>query len=367
MKYCSFCRKTTLTKHARSTHRLNNDNQFSDDDASESESEGSPTAGRPQHISYSLGHWGLPDQGMPRSYPRQQSAPLQRPGSTMQVFKTEGQSYNPQVGQVPPLLNTYSNAYEYQRHNMVHVPDASHGIDDRSPTSQVYQVDTSNSEMCPPRSLPGEYNAVNMMHQYSSGDQTMSNSTTPTQTQLLAPGQTLDSSPGSMSEGSSQPDNTQTQDVYYAQVQPQSYQIQAPQMVQNGALQYPQYQTVAAPHQCHQVQCMLPPQSTQIPPPPQQQQQQQQQYTLAPAVQPQSLPQPQPAPPPPQQQQPAQPTQQSWYDSLPYQAPMMITPTQPMIQPRLYTPSAGLQDWYIKPEDAGVLLPSQRVAESWSC
>lgn len=365
MEYCSFCRKTTLTKHARSAHRLNNESQFSDDDASDSESEGSPTAGRPQHIAYTLNHWGLSDQGMPRSYPRQQSAPIQRPGSTMQVFKTEGASFNTQAGHVPPMLNTYSNAYDYQRHSMAHVQDASHGIDDRSPTSQVYQVDTSNADMCPPRSLPGEYNAVNMLQQYSSGNRAMSNSTTPTQTQLLPPGHTLDSSPGSMSEGSSQADSAQTQDVYYTQVQPQSYQIQAPQMVQNGGMQYPQYQTVAAPHQCHQVQCMLPPQPTQIPPP---QQQQQQQYSLAPAVQQQSLPQPQPAQPPPQQQQqPAQPTQHSWYDSVPYQAPMIITPTQPMIQSRLYTPSAGLHDWYIKPEDAGVLLPSQRVAESWSC
>lgn len=364
MDAVSFCRKTTLTKHARSAHRLHNDNQLSDDESG-SESEGSPASGRPQHIAYSLGHWGLPDQGMPGSYPRQQSAPVQRPGSTMEVFKTEGQSYNPQVGQIPPILNNYPNAYEYQRHNIMHVQDANHGIDDRSPTSQVYQVDPTNSEMCPPRSLPGEYNAVSMMHQYSSGNQSMNNSTTPTQTQLLAPGQTLDSSPGSMSESSSQPDNGQTQDVYYTPVQPQSYQIQAPQMVQNGAMQYPQYQAVAAPHQCHQVQCMLPPQPTQLSPP--QPQQLQQHYSLGPVVQPQSIPQQQTAPPPPQQQQqPAQPTPQSWLESMPYQPPMMISPTQPMIQSRLYTPSAGLQDWYIKPEDAGVVLPSQR-AESWSC
>ncbi|MCJ1302501.1 Serine/threonine-protein kinase wnk3 [Hypocenomyce scalaris] len=365
--YCSFCRKTTLTKHARSAHRMSSDAQYTEDDASESESEASPTAGRPQSSNYYMAHWGISDQGMPRSYHRQQSTPIQRPESTMQVFKTEGTPFSPQVGQVPPIVNTYSHPYEYQRHNMVHVQETSHGIDHRSPTSQVYQVDTTTPELCGPRSIPAEYNAVNMIQQYSSGNQTMSNSTTPTQTQLLAPGQTLDSSPGSMSEGSSQPDSAQTQDVYYSHVQPQNYQIPAPQMVQNGVMQYPQYQAVTTPHVCHQVQCMMPPQPAQISSQ-QQQQQQQQRYTHAPTAQPQSQPQPQPAAPPPQQQQQqrAQPAPQAWYDSLPYEPPMMISAPQPMIQSRLYTPSAGLQDWYMKPEDVGVLLPSQRVAESWS-
>ncbi|KAI9880554.1 MAG: hypothetical protein M1830_002253 [Pleopsidium flavum] len=343
LTFSSFCRKTTLTKHARRAHRISTDNQYSDDDSSGSDSEDSPVT-EPQETPEA--HW----LGQSRSASQsngQAGYAIHRPHSVMD-FKPERMTpFSPQVSHSATNRPTISDTFSFPTNPVMHADDISHGtVTHPMPISQgaVYATQQCETVLSPtasiPRTMNQNYGPIPMVHHYPSAGHRLEASATPTPQHVHTAAQTIQSSPSSMSSCSSQPESANSHDLYYAQVQSlpmQQYQLQPAPINHDATLQYHQYQPVSLGQQTPHGQAMAPP--------------------SMPSQQYHTIPQPQQ-----QEQEQQQPPPQVWYDTMAYLPPVMVSAPEPINQPRLYTPGNGVQDWWIKQEDNGMLLPSARLS-----
>lgn len=341
--WSSFCRKTTLTKHARRAHRISIDNQYSDDDTSDSDegdSPGTEALGTPQSS------WPRPSRAASQAN-GDVAYPIERSQSEMD-FKAERMTpFSPQDSHPAVPRPSLANSFSFPPNTMAHVQDLNHcTVTHPLPLSQgaVYANQPCETVLSNAVSVPRpgaqDYGGPPLVHHYPPAGHRLEASTTPTPQHIITTGQTIQSSPSSLSSCSSQPESAHSQDLYYSQVQGlpiQQYQLQQSPMNHDGTLQFPQYQAVTVGQQVPHGQPMAVP----IMPP-------QQQYHTIPQSQ--------------HQQQQQQAPNQVWYDTMAYHPPVMVSAPEPINQQRLYTPGNGVQDWWIKPEDNGIVLPSARLS-----
>jgi len=326
----SFCRKTTLTKHARRAHRMSTDNQDSEEDSSESESEESPLTesyGTPQS------RWPHPDPSSTRPnelarYPTDSS-------QSVMHFKAEGMTpFSSQESHSATSRSGMANPFDFNTNRVMHGTENGHvTVTQPLPISQsaVYSSHQQcDAIMSPVASISTptahDYGPTPLLHHYQSAGHRLDSSVTPTPQHISTAAQTVQSSPDSLSCGSSQPESANSHELYYAQVQSmpiQHYQLQPTPLNHDPSIQYQHYQSHPS---------MPVPQQFQTIP---QQQGQPQQQSLPPQV---------------------------WYDTMAYHPPVMISAPEPINQTRLFAPSHGVEDWWIKQEDNGMLLPSARIS-----
>jgi len=318
------------------------DNQYSDDDSSESDSEDSPVT-EPQETPQA--RW--PPQSRSGSQTNGQAGySIHRSQSVMDSKAERMTPFSSQVSHSTTNRPSISDTFSFPTNPVMHVDDTSHGtVTHPLPISQgaVYAAQQCDTVLSPvasiPRTITQSYGPTPLVHHYPSAGHRLEASTTPTSQRILTAAQTIQSSPDSMSSCSSRPESAVSHDLYYSQVQGlpiQQYQLQPSPMNHHAALQYPQYQPVSVGQQAPHGQAMAHPSMPS----------QQQYHTI----------------PQPQQQEQQQAPPQVWYDTMAYLPPVMVSAPEPINQPRLYTPGDGLQDWWIKQEDNGMLLPSARLS-----
>ncbi|MCJ1367855.1 hypothetical protein MMC16_006991 [Acarospora aff. strigata] len=341
---CSFCRKTTLTKHARRAHRMSTDNQYSEDDSSESESEEPPATkphGTPQARWPLAGQSAVPVNGLA-------GYPVARSQSAVDNKAERVTPFSPREVPSATSRQSISESFTFPTNQVMHLPDHSHAaVTHPLPISQgvVYASQQCDTVMSPVVSIPTplaqDYDPTPLMHHYHSAGHRLEASATPTPQRVFTAAQPVQSSPSSLSSGSSQQESANSHELYYAQLQSlpiQQYQLQPSPMIHDGTLQYPHYQAVSVEQQSARGHAMPPPT---MPP--------QQQFHTISQPQPQAQAQQQSLPP------------QAWYDHMAYQPPVMVSVPEPTNQSRLHTPNT-VQDWWIKQEESGMLLPSARLS-----
>ena len=308
---------------------MSTDNQYSEDESSESESEESPVTG---------------PHGTPQSrWPHSDQAASQVNGlagypidSAQSVMDCKAERMTPFSPQEPHSTSSRPgmvDSFGFVSNPAMHGTDPDHvTVSHPLPISQgaVYSAQQCDTIMSPVASISTpiahDYGPTPMLHHYPSAGHRLESSATPTPHHIVTAAQTVQSSPDSMSSGSSQPESANSHDLYFAHVQSlqtQHYQLQQTAMNQDAPIQYQQYQ----PHPSIPLQ---------------------QQYQSISHQQPQ------------QQQQSIPP--QVWYETMAYHPPVMVSAPEPINQPRLFTPSHGVQDWWLKQEDTGMLLPSARLS-----
>lgn len=309
---------------------MSTDNQYSEEESSESESEESPVTephGTPQS------RWPHPDLSSSRHHGLT-GYPIDSPQSVMD-FKAERMTpFSPQESHSATSRSGMAESFGFRTNPVMHGTDTGHArVTHPLPISQgaVYSAHQQcDAVMSPVASISTpithDYGPTPLLHHYQSAGHRLESSTTPTPQHITTGPQTVQSSPDSLSSGSSQPENANSHELYYAQVQSlpiQQYQLQPTPMNHDASIQYQHYQTHPS-----------------IPVP--------QRFQTIPHQQPNS------------QQQPLPP--QLWYDTMAYLPPQMVSAPEPINQPRLFAPSHSVEDWWIKQEDNGMLLPSARIS-----
>lgn len=329
----SFCRKTTLTKHRRRSHRFEGSSPVGSSETSDTEEDISPVD--PAHPVYTANQWNqlrarFPDAaiGLPH-----------RSQSMNNIVKVEHDPmYSPGVQHV----HRYS------------IPDNA----TLSKSNQSQQVTQSHASPVPAQDLSSQ------QWDYRK----LSNRMTPTaiRTEVSAMpvannalgGTHLHTSPSTISPADSSHEVSQTHDMYGHSIQPGTAQNYHVRQKSDAGIQYQQYSQAQAPQPMHTLHS------------------QQTSNAAVTAVTPQPQP-PQPAQPQQQQQQPYQPPtidqQQMYCEQLPYQEPVSV------VQPRQfhglrYAYGTTAADDLFKPEDYGFqmlvpsnehMLPSERVMNGY--
>ncbi|MCJ1376556.1 hypothetical protein MMC20_007799 [Loxospora ochrophaea] len=250
----------------------------------------------------------------------------------MNTIKSERSSLStPLSGQVAPFAGNYTHGFPFPHDNMMQIQEVTSASDDHHPAiPQMYRVGSTDAN--PPGRIVPIYSGTPMMHQYST-DHDIGG----TPTNQVA-NHSLQDSPSSMSNTSTLHESPHSQEIFYDQLPPQTYQLQPSQMAQHPQMQYPQYHHSLPNYSCH-------------PGLPHQRVPQHQQHFNNPAVVRTSQP---------EQQHGENPN--GWYDEIPYQAPMLVNETHQVGMPQLYDPG-NESEWYLK-DDNGIILPTQRITQN---
>lgn len=221
--YTSFCRKTTLTKHARRTHQIRTENDVTDDDGEETEDDApSPkvmskprapakrankaAAGIKKNIATASNR-----PSMLRTASSFQEPPT--PHSPQSIIRSGSSSRNA----------SFSAADSFGNHMPLIMPPSLHQHQPPTPQSPYYHEDVTDSRAISPTTVihrEDEYNTTPTgppMQSNTTFDGLRIVCTTPSTHQLLAAQAQTQSSPGSLSSCSSATTNSCQSDYFYRQ------------------------------------------------------------------------------------------------------------------------------------------------------
>ncbi|KAI9780779.1 MAG: hypothetical protein M1839_006567 [Geoglossum umbratile] len=253
---------------------------------------------------------------------------------SLQTFKPDVVPQSPQTSRSLSSRNSFStDAFGYVTAPMMQAQNSAQSFASNNPLtpqSPIYLEHPHDNGISPmgttPRALGVDFQSVQRgpHHPVSQAeiDAMKGVCSTPAKhQQLVAPN--LQNSPSSLSSCSSTTSNScQSQEYYYRNAQQApvpNYQLQASQLDPNSVIQYqhmPVSMPAAAASQMHAA---------------------------------------------------ANPEQHMWYDTMAYQQPVMVTPTQSVGQPRMYPSFVNgysmQPEWLVKTEqDQSMMLPSPRAA-----
>jgi metal regulatory transcription factor 1 len=344
-KFKSFCRKTTMNKHAKRAHRLEGEEYVSDNEEelgseSEGETEDSPlSTTTPFHPPV---NWSHPRPfGAPPAY-RPDLTALQRSHSMDQLpIRPEQMSSFTAPAQVPTHRGSYPNNVPYANPLMMHHQERVPSINSEHSRSNS-QVSSSYQGVVPinqiQTTMPQEYQSHQLSNVRPPNIKTELSVSGPAQ--LIAASQTMQSSPSTLSSNQPSPPNSaHPHEMYYSQVQQplQNFHVGQSPVENHGP--YPQYQQM-------QAQMSMP-------------QQHPHQNAISPT---QNIPMQQPYHGPPNAQPPPQ---QMYYDQMEYHEPVAaeVRPQGSYQQQRVYSISGPPMEEMWKHEDPSMITPSARAAQ----
>ncbi|KAH0544556.1 hypothetical protein FGG08_001328 [Glutinoglossum americanum] len=320
-------RKTTLTKHARRTHCIRNDNDLTDDDGSDSESDPQVMEQPSQRSG-----WVRTRHSMPRGF-ISAGAQMSRAQSLQNLKSDMVAPHSPQTSRSLSSRASFSaDAFGYVTAPIMQAQNSAQSFASNNPPtpqSPIYLTEHSHDDGIStmgnaPRTLGGDFRPSQRgpVSQADMDALKIVCSTPAKHQQLVAPN--LQNSPSSLSSCSSATSNScHSQEYYYRNTQQApvaNYQLQSNQLDPNAMVQYHQIPVSMSAGSTNQMQAITPTAD-----------------------------------------------QAMWYDTLAYQQPVMVAPPQPVGQPRLY-PTYGngypvQPEWMVKTDqDTSMMLPSPRSA-----
>ncbi|KAH0559184.1 hypothetical protein GP486_004280 [Trichoglossum hirsutum] len=320
--------KTTLTKHARRTHCIRNDNDMTDDDGSDSESDPQVMEQPSQRTG-----WARSRHAIARAY-MQNGIPMSRAQSLQNLKSDMVSPHSPQTSRSLSSRNSFSaDTFGYVTAPIMQAQNSAQSFASNNPPtpqSPIYLPEHPHDNISPmgatPQTLGGDFQPAQRGPHHSVTQAEMDAlkivcSTPAKPQQLIAPN--LQNSPSSLSTCSSATSNScHSQEYFYRNAQQApvaNYQLQSNQLDPNTMIQYQQL-PVSMSTGPNQIQAI-----------------------------------------------PPGPDQGMWYDAMPYQQPVMVAPSQAVGQPRLF-PTYGnaypvQPEWMVKTEqDTSMMLPSPRSA-----